>query len=84
MTVYDDKLERSKMRTIVEIPIDKIQLLDKLCLIQKISRAEMIRRAIDKMIIDTSEIRRQSSFGSWKRKKINSLKYEESLRSEWS
>lgn len=72
------------MRTIVEIPRDKIQILDKLCLIQKISRAEMIRRAIDKMLIDTSGIRRETGFGSWKRKKINSLKYEESLRSEWS
>jgi len=50
---------------------------------QKISRAELVRRAIDKYLLDTPLVRREASFGIWKRKKIHSLKYEASLRSEW-
>ena len=78
MTLYDDS-----MRTIFEIPDDKVKELDRLCKAQKISRAELMRRAIDKYLLDTPLVRREASFGIWKRKKIDSLKYEASLRNEW-
>jgi metal-responsive CopG/Arc/MetJ family transcriptional regulator len=71
------------MRTILEIPNEKVKELDRLCKAQKISRAELVRRAIDKYLLDTPQVRREASFGIWKRKKIHSLKYEASLRSEW-
>ena len=78
MTLYDDT-----MRTILEIPNEKVKELDRLCKAQKISRAELVRRAIDKYLLDTPLVRREASFGIWKRKKIHSLKYEASLRNEW-
>ena len=78
MTLYDDT-----MRTILEIPNEKVKELDRLCKAQKISRAELVRRAIDKYLLDTPLVRREASFGIWKWKKIDSLKYEASLRNEW-
>jgi len=78
MTLYDDS-----MRTIFEIPDDKVKELDRLCKAQKISRAELMRRAIDKYLLDTPLVRREASFGIWKKKKIDSLKYEASIRKEW-
>ncbi len=71
------------MRIILEIPNEKVKELDRLCKAQKISRAELVRRAIDKYLLDTQLVRREASFGIWKRKKIDSLKYEASLRNEW-
>jgi metal-responsive CopG/Arc/MetJ family transcriptional regulator len=41
------------MRTILEIPNEKVKELDRLCKAQKISRAELVRRAIDKYLLDT-------------------------------
>jgi metal-responsive CopG/Arc/MetJ family transcriptional regulator len=79
MTLYDDT-----MRTIFEIPDDKVKELDRLCKAQKISRAELVRRAIDKYLLDTPLVRREASFGIWKKKKIDSLKFETSIRKEWT
>ena len=79
LTLYDDN-----MRTIFEIPDEKVKELDRLCKAQKISRAELMRRAIDKYLLDTPLVRREASFGIWKKKKIDSLKYEASIRKEWT
>jgi metal-responsive CopG/Arc/MetJ family transcriptional regulator len=79
MMIYDDS-----MRTIIDIPNEKIRILDSLCKVHNVSRAELIRRAIDKYLVDTPDVRREASFGIWSKKKLNSLDYESSLRSEWS
>ena len=79
MTVYDDA-----MRTILEIPKEKVMALDMVCRTEKISRAELVRRAIDKYLLDMPKARRDASFVIWKSKKIDSLKYEKSLRDEWT
>lgn len=79
MTFYDDG-----MRTILEIPKEKVMALDMICRSEKISRAELVRRAIDKYLLDIPKARREASFGIWKSKKIDSLKYEKSLRDEWT
>jgi hypothetical protein len=79
MTVYDDT-----MRTIIEIPKKKVMALDMVCRSEKISRAELVRRAIDKYLLDMPQTRRKAGFGLWKSKKIDSLKYEKTLRDEWT
>lgn len=79
MTFYDDE-----MRTIVEIPKKKVMALDSVCRSEKISRAELVRRAIDKYLLDMPQTRREASLGIWKSKKIDSLKYEKALRDEWT
>jgi metal-responsive CopG/Arc/MetJ family transcriptional regulator len=71
------------MRTILEIPDEKIVILDSMSVSQKISRAELVRRAIDQYIIDNAAVRRGANFGIWKHKKIDSLAFEKKLRNEW-
>jgi len=44
MTLDDDV-----MRTIIELPDAQLESLSRLCRREKISRAEAIRRAVDKM-----------------------------------
>ena len=75
---YDDT-----MRTILEIPNEKIKALDHICQRESISRAELICRAIDRYLSDGDNASVEKSFGIWKHRKINSLKYEETLGSEW-
>ncbi len=77
------KLYGYTMRIIFEIPDEKVKELDRLCKAQKISRAELMRSAIDKYLLDTPLVRREASFGIWKKKKIDSLKKEASIRKEW-
>ncbi len=72
------------MRTIIEVPEPQIEELDRICEIQNISRAELIRKAIDRYLMESSFARREASFGIWKNKKIDSLKMEAALRKEWS
>ncbi|MDQ6632172.1 MAG: ribbon-helix-helix domain-containing protein [Verrucomicrobiota bacterium] len=78
MTWYDDA-----MRTIVELPDDQVEALGHICAHEKVSRAEVIRRAVGNYIQEKQSGKGQSAFGLWKNKKINSLKYESRLRTEW-
>ena len=78
MTSYDDS-----MRTILEIPNEKIKALDHICQKESISRAELIRRAIDRYLSEAAKEGVEKSFGIWKHRKINSLKYEKIMRAEW-
>jgi|GEM_PF-404325 len=78
MTVYD-----IVMRTIVEIPEEKIQVLDKLSKKENVSRAELIRRAIESYLQVSSDKDMDSHFGSWKRKPLDSVKWQRDLRKEW-
>ncbi|WP_411822607.1 ribbon-helix-helix protein, CopG family [Leptospira sp. 'Mane'] len=71
------------MRTILEIPEEKVTILDEISKEENVSRAELIRKAIDHYLLDFPRIRREASFGIWKSKKLDSLKYEESIRNEW-
>lgn len=72
------------MRTIINIPQRYIDALTDICQREKISRAEVIRRAIDnylqrKTTSDDTDI----AFGIWKTKISDALEYEDNLRSEW-
>lgn len=71
------------MRISLEIPNEKIKALDHICQRESISRAELILRAIDRYLLEGAKEGVEKSFGIWKHRKINSLKYEETLGSEW-
>ena len=71
------------MRTIIELPDDQIQALGDICLQEKVSRAEIIRRAVDSYIQKKQSGKGRSAFGLWKKKKVDALKYESRLRAEW-
>jgi hypothetical protein len=72
------------MRTIVDIPEKQLDALAQLCAQQNISRAEAVRRAVDRLLKESSTPRKDAGFGIWKSKRIDSRKFVEKLRSEWS
>jgi metal-responsive CopG/Arc/MetJ family transcriptional regulator len=79
MTMHD-----AIMRTIVDIPKEQLDALAHLCEQQKISRAEAVRRAVDRLLKESSAAQKDAGFGLWKSKRIDSRKFVEKLRSEWN
>lgn len=73
------------MRTIVEIPDKQIEILDQLSKRKKVSRAEIVRQALDNYIgsYNKSKEDYRMAFGIWKGKNIDSLLYQQKLRDEW-
>lgn len=74
----------TSMRTIVDLPDEQLGALARLCEEQKISRAEAVRRAVDRLIKESPTGRRDAGFGIWKHKRIESRKLVDKLRAEWS
>lgn len=73
----------SLMRTIVDFRDEQLGALARLCAEQKISRAEAVRRAVDRVIKEASTNRKDVGFGIWRNKRIQGRKYVEKLRAEW-
>ena len=73
------------MRTIIDIPDTQIKILDKLTSQKSVSRAQIIRDAINFYIANQNKNKKafEESFGVWKNKKINSIKYVQEIRNEW-
>ena len=72
------------MRTLIDLPENTIQALRRLSSKEKVSRAEVIRRAIARYLEEHPQVEAGVDvFGLWKSRKINSLKYQDELRSEW-
>ena len=74
----------TSMRTIVDIPDEQLGALARLCEKQEISRAEAVRRAVDQLIKESKSEQKDVGFGTWKHKKIESRRFVEKLRNEWS
>jgi len=76
------------MRTIIELPKEQVAALDQLRRRDKISRAEVIRKAVEAYLkaqpsVSLSDL---PGFGAWKKKAnkaIDGVKYQRQLRSEW-
>ena len=83
MTPDDDAV-----RTIVELSEAQIKALARLCRREGISRAEAIRRAVDKMVSrdEAAEAREgfQTGFGLWRGRRTDGRGYVEALRAEWA
>ena len=79
------------MRTIIDIPEEQLKSLDMLCEIEDISRAEVIRQAVGKLLAEkrASALDRDAilerTFGMWKdRDDIgDAVEYQRKLRAEW-
>ena len=71
------------MRTIVELPDEQLAALRDLCVREKASRAEIIRRAVGQYLQSNQAGKGKIAFGLWKHKKINALDYEAKWRGEW-
>ena len=75
----------TKMRTIIDIPDNYIQILNGLSKKQKVSRASIIRQALANHIDNyfKNEKNYQAAFGILKNEKIDSLSYQKERRNEW-
>jgi metal-responsive CopG/Arc/MetJ family transcriptional regulator len=71
------------MRTIIEVPNEVIESLDRVGRLQKCSRAALIREAIAEYLQQKSLPESDAAFGLWKKRGRDGLAYQESLRSEW-
>ena len=73
------------MRTIVDIPDDQIKILNQMVQRKKVSRAEVIRQALASYIASDARAKKgyKSAFGIWKKLKLDSVQYQQKLRSEW-
>ena len=71
------------MRTIVDIPEELLRPLDELRTAENRSRASVIREALSEYLKNKPSSSMSDAFGLWTTQKIDSLKYQEDLRSEW-
>lgn len=70
------------MRTLVDIPERQIKDLAAICQSEKISRAELVRRAISDYL-EKKKPPTTAAFGLWRERGVDGLAYQEQLRSEW-
>ena len=70
------------MRTLVDIPQTQIKALDQLASQKKLSRAALIRKAVDNLLDDQNKLSSADAFGLWAGKE-DGLAYQERVRSEW-
>lgn len=77
MTWYDDA-----MRTIIELPGSQIEALDALCRRDRISRAEVIRRAVALLVQSEGALASGAAFGVWRDRREDGLAYQERMRTE--
>lgn len=74
----------SDMRTIVEIPNEIIESLDRVGAQENRSRASLIREAVALYLHGKSSSPAESgAFGIWRERQENALDYQERLRGEW-
>ncbi len=73
------------MRTIVDIPEQDIRALDRCAKRERVSRAEMVRRAVRGFVSEQKTDPLERYFGLWKdRDDIgDGLTYQQALRDEW-
>ena len=77
---------RKIMRTLVDIPDDKVSALDALAQRKSWSRAEAVRRSIDQMLATEKALEMAAldeAFGSWADFGVDGLEYQHAIRAEW-
>lgn len=71
------------MRTIIDIPDTQLEQLTNFAAQEKISRAELIRRAVADYLQHHALAAKDDAFGLWKQRGEDGLAYQERLREEW-
>ena len=69
------------MRLTISLPDEQAERLKALCRNEGISRAEAVRRAVDRYL--EAQRRREDVFGMWRGRGIEGLAHERRLRKEW-
>jgi hypothetical protein len=71
------------MRTIIDLTEGQVAALARLCAEQGISRAEAVRRAVDRLTSEQVPVPKDVGFGVWQHKRINPRRHLDRLRGEW-
>ncbi len=71
------------MRVLVDMPDRDLQHLNRISKLDKVSRAEVIRRAITAYIAPRKGSGIDKAFGIWADMKEDALEYQERMRREW-
>jgi metal-responsive CopG/Arc/MetJ family transcriptional regulator len=71
------------MRIPVDLGDSQIEALDELSKKEKLSRAALIRQAIDEYLRDRRDEKEGDAFGLWGDRKVDGLAYQEKMRGEW-
>ena len=80
MTSYDDVI----MRTIIDLPPAHLEGLDAVCRRDQVSRAEVVRRAVARLLAEERPAAADEAFGLWRASRVDGLEYEHGLRAEWA
>jgi metal-responsive CopG/Arc/MetJ family transcriptional regulator len=70
------------MRTILELPDDAIEALDRLRAERGVSRAALVREAVEAYLAAQTATDRHTAFGAWARGQ-DGLELQRTLRAEW-
>lgn len=71
------------MRTLVDIGDAELKALDNLAKAEKVSRASLIRKAVDDFLDRNNRGKEAEAFGLWGNRAIDGLAYQEKIRNEW-
>jgi predicted transcriptional regulator len=71
------------VRTIVDVPDEMIRSLDQLSVVEKRSRASLIREAIADYLKLKAVPPAEAAFGLWKETPREGVQYQNDLRGEW-
>ncbi len=70
------------MRTLVDLPEAELEQLNALSRERRVSRAELIRQAVAGYL-EQNRTGLEETFGLWKKKTVDGVRYQERLRGEW-
>jgi len=73
----------SIMRTVIDVPDQLIESLDRVSGTEQRSRAALIREAIADFLRRKSGPSPSAAFGHWKDQKTDGQRYQNELRAEW-
>ena len=71
------------MRTIVDLPDEQVEALKRLSDETRLSRAELMRRAVREYLQRHRPQPADRAFGLWKTREKDALGIQDALRSEW-
>ncbi|CAN7280345.1 ribbon-helix-helix protein, CopG family [Pararhizobium sp. LjRoot238] len=71
------------MRTLIDITERQVQALEDIAKAEKLSRAAVIRAAIDDYVLRHRRAEGDNAFGLWGEHAVDGLEYQEKVRSEW-
>lgn len=71
------------MRTIIDVPDEMIESLDRVSAAEKCSRAALIREAITEYLHQKAAPSAEAAFGLWQQRRSDGVKYQDDLRQEW-